>query len=234
MNPTKLPVVAILAVLMTACAGSTRDSHVHYSGFLGDYSQLVKGGADQAQRRYLRPHVDWASYHKVLLDPVTLWRGDESRSHGVSSHDAQAMANYFYQIIYKDLEDEGLQMVTAPEPGTLRVQVAITKLEESHVVMDVVSSVVPVTLALSGLDKLVTGKPAFVGEAAIEVKVTDAMSGELLGAGVDHRVGSKVLQASHFTSWGEVEDILQLWASHGSYNLCKLQERTNCVEPKSS
>jgi hypothetical protein len=123
-------------------------------------------------------------------------------------------------------------MVTSPAPHTLRVQVAITKLEESHVVMDVVSSVVPVTLALSGLDELVTGKPAFVGEAAVEVKVADAMSGELLAAGVDHRVGGKVLSASHFTSWGEVQDIMQAWAAHGSYNLCTLQKRANCKQPK--
>jgi hypothetical protein len=117
-------------------------------------------------------------------------------------------------------------------PDTLRVQVAITKLEESHVVMDVMSTVIPATRALSGLDKLVTGKPAFVGEAAIEVKVTDAMSGELLGAGVDHRVGGKLLQASHFTSWGEVQEIMQEWAAYGSYNLCELQKRSNCIKAK--
>ena len=37
-----------------------------------------------------------------------------------------------------------------------------------------VSTVVPTLHALSSLDKLATGKPAFVGEAQIEVKVTDA------------------------------------------------------------
>lgn len=92
-------------------------------------------------------------------------------------------------------------MVTSPMLDTLRVQVALSKLNESHVVLDVVSTVVPVALALSGLDKAITGKPAFVGEAEIEFKVKDAVSGELLAAGVDHRVGGKFLQASHFSSW---------------------------------
>jgi len=232
MNAAKNWIALSLVTLLGAgCAGTTRDPNVYYSGFLGDYSKLVEGGDKQAERRYLRPHVDWASYNKVLLDPVTMWRGDESRSKGISSHDAQMMANYFYQLIYKDLKAQGLEIVVTPMPDTLRVQVAITKLEESHVVMDVVSSVIPATIALSGLDKLVTGKPAFVGEAAIEVKVTDAMSGELLGAGVDHRVGGKLLQASHFTSWGEVQEIMQKWAAYGSYNLCELQERSNCIKP---
>ena len=80
---------------------------------------------------------------------------------------------------------------------------------------------------------MLTGKPAFVGEAAIEAKVMDAVSGELLGAGVAHRVGGKFLQASHFTSWGEVEDIMQYWAAHGSYNLCELQKRSTCKKPAS-
>lgn len=136
-------VAATLAISIAGCADTTRDRDVHYSGFLGDYSELVEGGRGQAQRRYLRPDVGWAAYDRVLLDPVMLWRGDESRRNGVSSDDAQTMMNYFYQVIYKDLEAQGLEMVTAPQANTLRVQVALTKLEESHVVLDVVSSVVP-------------------------------------------------------------------------------------------
>jgi hypothetical protein len=177
--------------------------------------------------------VDWASYTKVLLDPVMLWRGDESRSDGVTAHDAQAMSNFFHGVIYQDLKNQGLEMVTSPMPGTLRVQVALTKLNESNVTMDVVSTVIPVARLVSTLDKLVTGKPAFVGEAEIEFKVTDAMSGELLLAGVDHRVGGKTLNASSFSSWGSVQKMMQLWAAYGSYNLCKMQKRSTCVEPKS-
>lgn len=233
MSRTKFFTAAVVAALMVGCSNTTRDRNVDYSGFLGDYSMLEKGGSDQAERRYLRPHVDWASYDKILLDPVTLWRGDESKRDGTPPKDAQKMVNYFYAIIKKDLEEQGFEIVAAPAPGTLRLQVAITKLEESHVAMDVVSSVVPVTLAVSGLEKVITGKPSFVGQAAIEVKVTDSHSGELLAAGVGRRVGGKLLMPSHFTSWGTVEDMMRLWASHGSYNLCMLQKRATCQKPKS-
>lgn len=92
-------IAAVLTISMSGCADTTRERTVHYSGFLGDYSNLVKGDGKQAERRYLRPHVDWGSYDRVLLDPVMLWRGDESRRDGVSSHDAQAMMDYFYQLI---------------------------------------------------------------------------------------------------------------------------------------
>jgi hypothetical protein len=127
---TRLTVV-LLAALIAACADTTRDRNVDYSGFLGDYSMLLQG-------------FEMVGDYSMLL--------------------------------------QGFEMVTSPQADTLRVQVALTKLKESHVVLDVVSTVVPATLALSGLGKLVTGKPAFVGEAEIEVKAKDAMSGELLAA----------------------------------------------------
>ena len=233
MHRTKLFTAAVVATLMVGCSNTTRDRNVDYSGFLGDYSILEEGDSDQAERRYLRPHVDWASYDKILLDPVTLWRGEESKGVGTSPEDAQKLVDYFYAVIKKDLEEQGLVIVATPGPGTLRMQVAITKLKESHVVMDVISSVVPATLAISGLEKIITGKPSFVGQAAIEVKVTDSQSGELLGAGVVERVGGKLLVPSHFSSWGTVEDMMRLWASQGSYNLCMLQKRTTCQKPKS-
>lgn len=148
-----ISIATVLVISIAGCADATRDPHVDYSGFLGDYSNLMEGDATQAERRYLQPGVDWGSYDRVLLDPVTLWRGNKSRQDGVSSHEAQVMMNYFYQVI-------------------------------------------------------------------------------LLAAGVDHRVGGKFLQASHLTSWGEVQDMMKLWAVWGSYNLCKLQERATCLEPK--
>ena len=230
----RLTCICSLAVLslLAGCADTTRDQDVEYSGFLGDYSMLVKGGPKEPERRYVREGVDWASYNKVLLDPVMLWRGDQSREKGLSGSQAQQLLNFFHQAIYDDLEKLGLEMVTTPMPNTLRVQVAMTKLNESHVVLDAVSSVVPATLAASGLDEALTGKPPFVGEAEIEYKVLDASTGLLLAAGVDHRVGGKFLDASHFTSWGEVEDMMTLWAAWGSYRLCELQKRSTCVEPK--
>ncbi|NJN39816.1 MAG: DUF3313 domain-containing protein [Gammaproteobacteria bacterium] len=94
-----------------------------------------------------------------------------------------------------------------------------------------VSTVVPTLHALSSLDKVATGKPAFVGEAQIEVKVTDALTGALLAAGIDHRVGGKALDASLLASWGDVETMMRLWANHGSYNLCRLQGRADCMSP---
>lgn len=227
-----LPIsIASLLLLIGGCAQTLPARSIDESGFLSDYSILESGGPDEAQRMYRLPGVDWAAYKNVLLDPVTLWRGSESKARGVSSADAQTLVNFFQALIRKHLEAQGLTIVDAPGPLTLRVQVAITKAKESRVALDVVSTVVPFMRAASGIDRMTTGKPSFVGQAQIEFKVTDSESGQLLAAGVDHRVGGKDLTAMHFHSWGEVETIMRLWASHGSFNLCMLQERSDCVPP---
>jgi Protein of unknown function (DUF3313) len=218
--------------VVSGCAATLRARGVDESGFLGaDYALLKPGGEEQAQRVYRRPDVDWAKYRNVLLDPVTVWKGKESTGQGISAQDEQVLVNYFYSVIRGALEKQGFSMVSSPQANTLRVQVAITKAEESDVALNVISTVIPTLHAVSSLDQLATGKPAFVGEGQIEVKVTDSLTGQLLAAGIDHRVGGKSLDASMMTSWGAVESMMRLWANHGSYNLCRLQRRTDCVLP---
>jgi Protein of unknown function (DUF3313) len=225
----------LLAVMVAAggCATSTRAPDIEKSGFMGaDFALLKPGSEGHAQLAYVRPGVNWSAYKFALLDPVTVWKGKESAGKGISAADEQILVNYFYSVIRDALEKEGFTIVNAPGPDTLRVKVAITKPEESNVTLNVVSTVIPALHVASSLDKLATGKPAFVGEAQVEVKATDALTGELLAAGIDHRVGGKALDASMMTSWGDVEAMMRLWASHGSYNLCRLQNRTNCIAPK--
>lgn len=61
-------IATILAVSITGCVDTTRDGDVHYSGFLGDYSMLVKGDRDQAQRREIQDIMQlWAAYGSYNL-----------------------------------------------------------------------------------------------------------------------------------------------------------------------
>lgn len=201
---------------------------VHESGFLGaDAALLRKGG--EGELVYKKPDVDWSSYDKMLLDPVTFWR-PPGEATGISAQDAQTLINYFTHLIYEQFSKE-IQMVNHPEPNTMRVKVAIVKATQSHAALDMVSTVVPALRAVSALKNLVTGKPTFVGQAEIEVKVTDAMSGELLAEAVADRVGNKTLDADHLHSWGDVEEAMRFWTVHAAYNLCELQDKPNCVEP---
>ena len=187
-----------LLVLLGGCAATKQARDVEQSGFLGDIYPLLHEGKEGEALLVYKPekidHARAAKYTKMLLDPVTIWRGDESKMKGLSQEALQNLADHFYSLLYLNLKED-YEMVQKPDSNTLRLQVAITKVEESMVVLDVVSSIVPQARVLSTVKGLATGKPAFVGEASIEAKLSDAQTGKLLAAVVDRRVGGKKLEA---------------------------------------
>ena len=225
----------VILCLLAGCSATKQARDVEQSGFLGDiYPKLRKGKEGEALLVYKPEKIDTArfsKYTKILLDPVTVWRGEESREAGVPQKDIQVLADHFYSLLYLTFQQD-YEMVQQPGPNTLRIQVAITKVEESMVVMDVVSTVVPQARALSTLKGLATGKPAFVGEASVEAKVSDAQTGRVLAAVVDRRVGNKKLEAEAFDTWGDVNEILEYWAKQSRFRLCEARGGSNCVHPE--
>jgi hypothetical protein len=185
-----------------------------------------------AQLLYVAPDVEWASYTKIILNPVTFWRGAESKSDGLSQKNALALTNFLYSAIYDTLSKQ-YEMVSMPGPGTIQVTVALTKVNESNVIPDVVSTIVPQARLLSNVVSFATEKPIFVGEAAVESRLTDSQTGRILAAGVDQRVGNRKLTRNALSSWGDVENIMKFWAQRATYNLCELQKRSDCVKPSS-
>lgn len=227
-------ILAIFLAAIVGCSNTRPARDVQPSGFLGADAKLLRKGAEgEAPLMYRKPGVDWGKYNKILLEPVTLWVGPDSNLGSISYTDRQMLINYFHQLIFNKFSRQ-FQMVNAPQEDTLRVRVAITKAEKSMVVLDMASTIIPQLHVLSGLKTLVTGKPAFVGEAAIAYKITDASNGDLLAEGVADRVGGKTLDSKHLKSWGDVEEAFKFWVNHAAYKLCELQKRDDCTKPESS
>lgn len=85
-------------------------------------------------------------------------------------------------------------------------------------------------LVISKAKTYTSGKPLFVGEAGIEIKITDAPTRELLYAGVDRRVGGKM--ASKPDSWEDVNAIMVFWSQKARFRLCQFREASDCVAPE--
>jgi len=81
-------------VVLCGCPTTRQTRTVEKSGFLGDYSQLREGGQGEAQLVYIKPGVRWASYDKVVIDPVTIWTSGDSSVAKVSDADRQLLADY--------------------------------------------------------------------------------------------------------------------------------------------
>lgn len=230
MKKIKVLWVMSVALLISACVATKPGPVPQYTGFLPDYAILHQGEKGQAERVYSNPQADWTKYNKILLDPVTIWRGKGSDLTGVSQADAQQMADYFYNLIYHKLA-QNYKMVRMPQPNTLRISVAIVTLKEGRVILETISTIVPQARALSDLASFVTGDTPLVGKASVEAKVTDALSGALLAEGVDERIGGKTLSGLTLKSWGDVENVMKFWVDRASFHLCVKRGGTDCVAP---
>jgi len=112
-------------------------------------------------------------------------------------------------------------------PGVMRIQVALTDAKGSSPVMDTISTVMPIGLAISQTKGLITGKPSFVGETQAEAKVTDGTNGQLLAAAIDRRVGGKSVSGTT-DSWDDVHAAFEYWAKQLGYRLCTESGRQGC------
>lgn len=182
------------------------------SGFLGsDYSLLAPPAADSGQKTmlvYTNPSANFSSYSKIMIAPVTFWGGDDTK---VSAADQQALCNYFYTVLQKDLS-QNFTVVDQPGPGVLKFSAALTDASSAVPVLRTISIVVPQARALSTIKMVATGTYAFVGSAQGEAKLTDSVTGQLLAAWADKRVGGASLKNVDVFTWGDADNAMDYWA----------------------
>jgi len=213
----KQVVVGIAWVLLTSCAGQNpvgeptmKVEGVRKSGFLKDYSLLQEGGEGRMNLVYVNPKTDFADYDKIMVDPVTIWLSPESNLSKVSPKERQELANELHDVIVKEFKKD-FEIVNTPEPGTMRFRVALVDAKESNPTLDTISTYIPQVRLLQAAATVGSETAAFVGEASAEAEARDAVTGQLLGAVVDRRAGTKAHGDSTFDSWGDVRRIFKKW-----------------------
>jgi hypothetical protein len=143
----------------------------------------------------------------------------------------QELVNRSYLIIDKNLAED-YQMVRQPSPGRLKLRLALTSVSESSATVDTISTVAPfIVNLLRNAAASISGESPFVGEASVEAEFTDGLSGEVLLARVERRVGARGMRTTT-TRWRDVEEILWYWGENIRYRLCKLRGDENCIRPE--
>lgn len=201
------------ALFVGGCASTYQKRSVTGSGFLKDYTQLKERGGDTAMLSYIDPQADFRVYTKVLLEPVrTYVPSKDSKIAKLSKENQQKLVNYFDAALREKLHNS-FALVNEPGPDVLRVRVAITEARGSAVVLDTVSSVIPIGIALSAIKAMATGKNLAVGEIGAECEGLDSVTGKRLFAAVDARVGRKyTFKFDKFSKWHAAEDAFDFWA----------------------
>ncbi len=246
--------LAVAVVWLGGCASTKQPATwaplgktVKGTGFLGDlYPQMQEGKKGGFLRVYRTPTfrdpTAFARYKKILLDPVQLYAGPDSKLPSLPEEERQKIAQALYSKLYDQLsKDYG--MVTQPGPQTLRMSTVIVDAEQSSPTLEAISYVpmpvgVPgIKLGLVQLKSTATGKPPFTGEITVEGKLTDSQSNDVIAAMIDRRVGARhpiigLFEKSTYDSWSDVDEAIRYGADHVRYVFCQHRGASDCVEPK--
>ena len=112
----------------------------------------------------------------------------------------------------------------------MRIQWAIIDADSSKPVRNTLSTIIPIGMAVSLIKVAAVGKQAGVGEITTEIKFSDAVTGDLLGAALDRRVGGKDI-TKLWSSWNNADKALKYWAQRMGYVVCTEKKMQACVKP---
>ncbi len=209
----------VLAIALTSCVTTRQTEEVEPSGFLGDYSALREGGEDEAQLVYVNPETDFSRYRSIMIESVTVWYTSDA-SH-LSAEDEQMLSDYLYAALHEEL-GRSFEIVDRPGPGTMKLRAAISEARGAKVVANAITTIVPQLRMLSTLGGMATGTAVLVGEAAVEVDITDSQTGERLAAAVDERVGNKTIRGG-LGEWSHAKEVFEFWAVRVAERLNELR-----------
>lgn len=119
-----LAVVTLVFLNASGCGTSGRPPGT--SGFLQDYSKLAPGRGNQAQLVYLHAEADFSAYDAIIVDPIAVWNASEGRLVSDPPESFSRQSRYFEKALREHLADV-YRVVEAPEPGTLRLRMAIVE-----------------------------------------------------------------------------------------------------------
>ena len=222
-----LPIMALAVVAALGACAETKEVTMEQpppaSAVLPDPALLQRGTTGEVDQVYLNPSANWASYTKVILDPVTIWTGRGSDMANASPAEQKALADAFYTELHNAVAKR-CQMVTEPSPGTMRWHIALVDAKSANPFLNTLSTYEPQIHLLDVLAGFAFDhRVAFwVGEATAEGYARDATTGTLLWEGVDERAGTKALRRDTFNSWDDVDNAFKAWAEQFVIRLTEL------------
>ncbi len=196
------------------------------AGFLPDTSLLRPGGSGQAALFYRNPTANFASYNKVMLDPVMIWAPPDSQLNTVPPAQRQAVADSFYSDLYNALKKR-CQMASSPSPGTMRMRFALVDAKIPNAAVNTVATYTPYASTAYGVASLAfnNGVGYFAGTATGEGYATHATDGALLWEAVDRRGGTTAVAENTLNTWLDVDHAFQAWSDQV---VARMQELGAC------
>jgi len=189
-----MKVICFGAALGVLAAGCATVQHPGHAGFLSDYSNLEE--VDDNHLVYLSGNS--GNYSKFIIDPIAMLYSQPEEKRIFSDEELEDLQVHFKTAISEALtEDDGYQVVEVAGPGTARIHIGITAVDDTIGALNI------------SIYTKITG--AGLGGAAFEGEVVDSMTGEQIAAVSRWGSGSRILRAG-FTHTGDAKILMDRWA----------------------
>ena len=213
-----------LLLALTGCETTHQVRSVNESGFLKYYDLLEPGKGDQAKLLYINPTVNWAQYTRIYIEPIELWNAEDPDTPmgKLSKQDQQLLVNYFHTALSNSLSKD-YTIVNHAGPGILVIHGALTEAKPSKPVSNLMSSIIPLSMAVSLVKRVVFGTGLGVGECQVEAEFLDGKTGQIVAEAVDRRAGTKALRTKFDGSFGDIKLCMDYWSQRLAFKLEKLR-----------
>jgi hypothetical protein len=170
----------VLSGILAGCASAPKT--VAYSDLASApyLAHNTRGDAKHVPYRYAT-EVDWRAYHKLIIDPVTVYQGPGQQLDALSSADKTALADYM-STQFSDTLRKRFTIVTSADSQTLRLKLTLTGATKTTPVVGTFTRLDLGGNIYNGVQSAVGGRGAFTGEAIYAVEIYDAPTNRLLEA----------------------------------------------------
>ncbi|ARM90066.1 hypothetical protein RHEC894_CH03812 [Rhizobium sp. CIAT894] len=194
-----LNVGAALFACLSVAACTTPDPTV-YAG-LASASQLQPNTADKTGRvpyRY-QTNVDWRRYTRIIVDPVTVYKGSDSQFGKFPEKDKVLLADYMQDQFTEKLKTR-FAIVGTAAPATLRLHLTLTGAKATTAVLGTVTRI-DVAGGLYNTVQAVRGREgSMTGSVNYAVEIYDAASNRLLSSYVTKQYPNAMNIGASFTA----------------------------------
>jgi hypothetical protein len=207
----RLPAGLSMGVILLALAGCASEP-VDYQG-LASASQLQPVKDDEAPFQFRSPTANLKNYSKVQIDPVVIYSGPDSQFGSVPQEDRKSVAAYMQQKFAAALSSR-YQIVTVPEPGTLRLHLTLTGIETGVPVLSTISHLTPAGLVINTGLEATDRNGTFFGAVSYAAELYDAQNGKLLYAYVTRQTPDALDVTASLGTLAAAREGVRIGATH--------------------
>ncbi|HDX8367458.1 TPA: DUF3313 domain-containing protein [Aeromonas dhakensis] len=201
-------IAGMVAILLSGCAVKNQVSHSLQAIPLTAFQQSE---SNPNQRIYKEPGVDLRQYNEVLLDPLQFIRQENGQWYLLTANEQNEIGRYYHATFQRELINHGVKIATAPGPGVLRVQAAITNFDLTRPDPKL-RDLLPAKIAIN-VTREVIGKEPYLLRVGSMAQLIDSQSGKLLVRVMDARESPDTTHKESPISAGEMTKMIDQWAA---------------------